>query len=243
VDFSYARKLSDRFGLGIALRYINSNLVGGFADQASVYQAGNAFAGDLSLFYTAADNNGQGWNFGAALTNLGTKIGYTKDATQKDYIPANLSLGTAYKKVFDESNSILFGIDIHKLMVPTPPVYTDDPDENLRINEEYRNKSVVNSWFSSFGDAPGGFSEELQEFQFSAGAEYSYNEQFFARMGYFYEGKNKGNRKYFTVGLGINYNMFGLNFSYLVPSGSGINRNPLSNTLRFGLVFDLGAEQ
>lgn len=243
VDFGYSRKLSDRIGLGIALRYINSNLVGGFADQSSVYQAGNAFAGDLSFFYTNAENNGQGLNLGVALTNLGTKIGYTKDATQKDYIPANFALGTAYKKVFDENNSIMFGLDIQKLMVPTPPQYTpDDPDENFRINQEYRNKSVVSSWFSSFGDAPGGFSEELQEFQFSVGAEYSYNDQFFARMGYFHEGKNKGNRKYFTVGLGINYNMFGLNFSYLVPSGSGINRNPLSNTLRFGLVFDLGAE-
>lgn len=242
-DFGYSRKLSDNIGLGVALRYINSNLVGGYANQSNVYQAGNAVAGDLSFFYTGADNNGQGWNFGAALSNLGTKIGYTKDATQKDYIPANLSVGTVYKKVFDESNSIQFGIDLHKLMVPTPPEYTDDPDLNEQINQEYRNKSVVNSWFSSFGDAPGGFGEELKEFQLSAGAEYSYNDQFFARLGYFFEDKTKGNRKYFTVGLGINYNIFGLNFSYLVPSGSGINRNPLSNTLRFGLVFDLGTDQ
>jgi hypothetical protein len=100
----------------------------------------------------------------------------------------------------------------------------------------------VNSWFSSFGDAPDGFSEELKEFQFSVGAEYGYNEQFFVRAGYFYENKDKGNRKFFTLGLGLKYNVFGLNFSYLVPSGSGVNRNPLSNTLRFGLVFDLDKE-
>lgn len=239
VDFGYSRKLSDRIGLGIALRYINSNLVGGFSDNSNVYQAGNAVAGDISFFYTGGDENGQGWNFGATLTNLGSKIGYTRDATQRDYIPANMSIGTAYRKVFDENNSILFGIDIHKLLVPTPPNYTNDPDSNFIINSNYRNKSVMNSWISSFNDAPGGFAEELKEFMFSLGAEYSYNDQFFVRTGYFYENRDKGNRKYFTVGLGLKYNVFGLNFSYLVPSGSGVNRNPLSNTLRFGVVMDL----
>jgi hypothetical protein len=239
IDFGYSRKLSDRIGLGIALRYINSNLVGNYADPSNIYQAGNAVAGDLSFFYTGADEAGQGWNFGATLTNLGSKIGYTKDATQKDYIPANLSFGTAYRKVFDENNSILFGLDIHKLLVPTPPQYTNDDDSNEVINREYRNQSVVSSWLKSFNDAPDGFGEELKEFQFSLGAEYSYNDQFFARAGYFYEDKTKGNRKYFTVGVGLKYNVFGLNFSYLVPSGSGVNRNPLSNTLRFGLILDL----
>ena len=229
--------------MGIALRYINSNLVGGYSDQSNVYQAGNAVAGDLSFFYTGADEYGQGWNFGAALSNLGSKIGYTRDANQRDYIPANLSLGTVYRKVFDENNSIQFGVDVHKLMVPSPPEYTDDPDQNEIINQNYRNQSVVSSWFSSFNDAPGGFGEELKEFQLSVGGEYSYNDQFFARAGYFFEDKTKGNQKYFTLGVGIKYNVFGLNFSYLVPSGAGINRNPLSNTLRFGLIFDLDAAQ
>ncbi len=239
VDVGYSRKLSDKIGLGIALRYINSNLVGNFADQGSTYQAGNAVAGDLSFFYTGHDVNGQGWNFGAALSNLGSKIGYTRDATQKDFIPANLGLGVTYTKVFDEENKIQFGLDVHKLLVPTPPQLTGDIPADSALITNYRTKGVVSSWFSSFGDAPGGFSEELKEFQFSLGAEYSYNNQFFARAGYFYEDKNKGNRKYFTVGLGINYSVFGLNFSYLVPSGSGVNRNPLSNTLRFGLVLNL----
>jgi len=243
IDFGYSRKLSERIGLGLALRYINSNLVGNYADQSNNYQAGNAVAGDLTFYYTGQNTNGQGWNFGVALTNLGTKIGYTKDATQKDYIPANLTFGTSYRKVFDENNSMLFGLDIHKLMVPTPPEYVSDgpnPDSvNEKLNEDYRSQSVVSSWFTSFADAPGGFSEELKEFQFSLGTEYSYNDQFFARVGYFYENKDKGNRKYFTAGVGVKYNVFALNFSYLVPSGSGVNRNPLSNTLRFGLVLDL----
>lgn len=244
VDLGYSRKLSDQLGIGIALRYIHSNLVGNLADQNTTYQAGNAVAGDISLFYSGVNESGQGWNFGAALTNLGSKIGYTKDATQKDFIPANMGLGANYTKVFDENNKISFGLDLNKLLVPTPPRYIDDgnPDSdslNEIINENYRGKNVVGSWASSFGDAPGGFGEEMKEFQISVGTEYSYNDQFFARAGYFYENKSKGNRKYFTVGLGIKYNVFGLNFSYLVPSGAGISRNPLSNTLRFGLVLDL----
>jgi hypothetical protein len=246
VDFGYSRKLSDKIGLGVALRYIRSNLAGSLATTGAAYKPGSTFAGDISFFYTGQNDIGEGWNFGAAVTNLGGKIGYTNDATQKDYIPANLGLGTTYTKVFDETNKIQFGLDIHKLLVPTPPDF--DRTDTARANAQaadYRSKSVVGSWFSSFNDAPGGFSEELKEFQVSVGAEYNYSDQFFFRAGYFYENKDKGNRKYFTVGLGVKYNVFGLNFSYLVPSGSGVNRNPLSNTLRFGLIFDLddlGAE-
>jgi hypothetical protein len=239
IDGGYSRKLSDNMSIGIALRFIHSNLVGNYTDQSNTYQAGNAVAGDLSFFYTGQNEDGQGWNFGAALSNLGSKIGYTRDATQKDFIPANLGLGATYTKVFDETSKIEFGLDLHKLLVPTPPKLTGDVSSDSAKIADYRTKGVVGSWFSSFGDAPGGFGEEIREFQFSLGAEYSYNNQFFARTGYFYEDKTKGNRKYFTVGLGIKYNVFGLNFSYLVPSGAGINRNPLSNTLRFGLILDL----
>jgi hypothetical protein len=126
--------------------------------------------------------------------------------------------------------------------VPTPPVITGDYSVDSAGQSNYRSKTVVSSWFSSFGDAPGGFGEELKEFQFSVGAEYWYAEQFAVRAGYFYEDKTKGNRKYFTLGAGLKYNVFGLNFSYIIPSGSGINQNPLSNTLRFGLVFDFNGE-
>ncbi len=241
-DVGYSRKLSDRLALGIAMRYIHSNLVGNYTGGSGQYKAGNAVAGDISLFYTGQNEDGQGWNFGATLTNLGTKIGYTSDDTQRDYIPANLSLGTSYTIAFDDMNKLMLGLDIHKLLVPTPPTPTGDPAVDEQLLNDYRNKSVMSSWFSSFGDAPGGFSEELKEFQFSVGAEYSYNDQFFVRSGYFYEDRDKGNRKYFSVGVGLNYNFVGLNFSYLVPSGSGVNRNPLSNTLRFGVVFDLGGD-
>jgi hypothetical protein len=246
IDAGYTRKLSDKIGIGLALRYIRSNLAGNLATSSTTYKPGSTVAGDISFFYTGQSEAGEGWNVGATLTNLGGKIGYTNDATQKDYIPANLSLGTTYTKVMDEENKITFGLDVHKLLVPTPPIFNNDDTAvyNAQV-ADYRSKSTVSSWFSSFGDAPGGFKEEMKEFQVSLGAEYNYNEQFFFRAGYFYEDKTKGNRKYFTVGLGVKYNVFGLNFSYLVPSGSGVNRNPLSNTLRFGLIFDLddiGAE-
>jgi hypothetical protein len=190
-------------------------------------------AGDLSLFHTGVNDVGQGWNWGITLTNLGSKIGYTSDAQQKDYIPANLGLGAAYTWVFDETSKLTAGVDLNKLLVPTPPANRNDT-----TLFEYRNKSVINSWFSSFGDA-GGFGDEIKEVQVSLGGEYVYNDQFMLRAGYFYENKYKGNRKYFTLGAGLKYNVFGLNFSYLIPSGNGVNRNPLSNTLRFSLIFDL----
>jgi len=239
IDVGYSRKLSDKIGLGIALRYIYSNLAAGQVIGSTTYKAGNAVAGDLSFFYTGIKESGAGWNFGAALTNLGSKIGYTNDATQKDYIPANLSFGSTYTAAFDETNKMTFGVDAHKLLVPTPPAATGDYATDSAAISEYRSKGVVESWFSSFSDAPGGFAEEMREFTLSLGAEYAYNDQFFVRAGYFYEDKTKGNRKYFTVGFGIKYSVFGINFSYLIPSGQGVNRNPLSNTLRFGLIFDL----
>lgn len=240
IDAGYSRKLSDKLGLGIALRYIHSNLASGTFN-GTTYKAGSSVAGDLSVFHdgTGGDANASGLNWGVALTNLGAKISYTNDATQKDYIPANLGLGIAYVKAIDETSKVTFGLDINKLLVPTPPTFTGNTATDAAALQKYREKGVVSSWFSSFGDAPGGGSEELRELQVSLGAEYMYNNQFAFRAGYFYEHPTKGNRKYFTVGAGINYNMFGLNFSYLIPSGGGINRNPLSNTVRFGLIFNL----
>ena len=236
IDAGYSRKLSETFGIGIALRYINSNLASGQSASGSTYKTGTSVAGDLSVFNDgSAGGTASGLNWGAALTNLGAKIGYTNDATEKDFIPANLGLGIAYVNVFDEDSKITFGLDVNKLLVPTPPAIGD----SLGL-VNYHSKGVVGSWFSSFGDAPGGFSEELKEFQISVGAEYVYMDQFAFRAGYFYENPIKGDRKYFTVGAGLNYNMMGLNFSYLIPSGTGINRNPLSNTLRFSILFDLG---
>jgi hypothetical protein len=241
-DFGYSRKLSPQLGLGVALRYINSNLAGGQAVNGVSYKAGNAVSGDLSVYHTGDAETGAGWNWGVVLSNLGSKISYTSDARQKDYIPANLGIGTAYTSIIDESNRITFGIDLNKLLVPTPPVATGDPAIDDPALMEYREKSVIKSWFSSFGDS-GGFGNELKEFQGSIGAEYTYMDQFAFRAGYFYEDRNKGNRKYFTLGAGIKYNVFGLNFSYLIPSGNGVNRNPLSNTLRFSMLFNLDGTQ
>lgn len=235
IDAGYSRKLSEKLGLGIALRYINSNLASGQSSSGSTYKTGTSVAGDLSLFNDGSEGGTvSGLNWGVAITNLGAKISYTSDASEKDFIPANLGLGAAYVNVFDETSKVTFGLDINKLLVPTPPALGDSAGL-----VEYHNKGVVGSWFSSFGDAPGGFSEELKEFQISVGAEYTYNDQFSFRAGYFYENPLKGDRQYFTVGAGLNYNLFGLNFSYLIPSGNGVNRNPLSNTLRFSILFNL----
>ena len=234
-QMGYSRRLSDQLGIGIGLKYINSNLASGTYNGAT-YKPGSTVAADLGLYYSGHNEAGQGWAFGAALTNLGGKIGYTDNAEQKDFIPANLGLGTTYTKVIDESNKISFGLDVNKLLVPTPPGQNATQDQF----DAYRKKSVVSSWISSFNDAPDGFSEELKEFQISVGAEYWYNNQFAIRAGYFHENETKGNRRYFTAGAGLKYNVFGLNFSYLAPTGSGVNQNPLSNTLRFSIVFDLG---
>ncbi|HEY5461961.1 MAG TPA: type IX secretion system outer membrane channel protein PorV [Hanamia sp.] len=235
IDGGYSRKLSEKLGLGIALRYINSNLASGQSSSGSTYKTGTTVAGDISLFNDGSEGgSASGLNWGVAITNLGGKISYTDDASEKDYIPANLGLGAAYVKVFDATSKVTFGLDINKLLVPTPPALGDSVG---LVN--YHNEGVVQSWFSSFTDAPGGFNEELKEFQISVGAEYTYNDQFSFRAGYFYENPTKGDLQYFTVGAGLNYNLFGLNFSYLVPSGNGVNRNPLSNTLRFSILFNL----
>jgi hypothetical protein len=240
-DAGYSRKLSSKIGVGVALRFINSNLDANVGTGSS-YKPGSTVAGDLSFYWNGQNAEGQGWAAGATLTNLGGKIAYSNDAKQKDYIPANLGLGTTYTKVFDENNKLTFGVDVHKLMVPTPPVDSLGNFASAEELENYRSQGVVGSWFKSFGDAPDGFKEELREFQASIGAEYTYNNQFAFRAGYFWEDRTKGNRKFFTMGVGVKYNVFNLNISYLFPSGSGVNRNPLSNTLRFTLAFDIDGD-
>jgi hypothetical protein len=236
IDLGYSRKLSKKLGLGIAIRYINSNLARGTFNSVN-YKAGSAVAGDLHLYHHGAKENGQGLNWGLTLSNLGSKISYSSDATQKDYIPANLGLGLAYTKVFDESNKITFALDLNKLLVPTAKLDSAGYPSDASLLA-YRDRSVPASWIKSFGEG-NGINNELQEVNIAVGAEYWYNNQFGFRAGYFYENPNKGNRKYFTVGAGIKYSIAGLNFSYVFPTGSGTSRIPLSNTYRFGLVFDM----
>ncbi len=236
-DVGYSRKLNDKLSLGVALRYISSSLANGTYGGVT-YKTGNAVAGDISLYHDGNGKDGEGFSYGVVLSNLGSKIGYTNDANNKDYIPANLGLGVAYTSVFDENNRITFALDANRLLVPTPPLATGNTSTDSAALATYRTKSVINSYFSSFGDA-GGAGNELKKFQVSLGAEYVYGEQFAVRAGYFYEDVSQGNRKYFTFGAGLKYNVIGINLSYLVPSGQGITRNPLSNTLRFGITFDL----
>jgi hypothetical protein len=225
-DLGYSRKLSNKIGLGLALKYIRSDLARG-SYNGQDFKVGNAAAADVGFYYDLKGENENGWSFGAALSNLGSKIAYTKNASNKDFLPANLGLGTSYTKALNEQNKINIGLDVNKLLVPT--------GDSL---SSYKNKSVVGSWFSSFSDAPNGFSEEIKEFQVSVGGEYWYNEQFAVRVGYFFETQLKGDRKYFTTGASVRYDIASINFSYLVPAGSGVNKNPLANTLNFGVILD-----
>jgi Type IX secretion system protein PorV len=234
IDVGYSRQLNAKNGVGIALKYINSNLAGGTTVGSTTYKSGSSVAADLGWYHDSKAQSGSGWQWGVVLQNLGAKISYTDNADAKDFIPANLGLGANYTKKFNATNSLSLGLELNKLLVPTPPAEGD-----AAALADYRKKGVLGSWFSSFGDAPGGFGEEIKEFQVGAGAEYWYNGQFALRAGYFYENKTKGNRRYFTTGLGLKYNIFGFNFAYLIPTGSGVSRNPLSNTLRFSILFDL----
>lgn len=236
IDVGYSRRLNAKNGIGVTLKFISSNLAGGTTVGSTTYKTGNAVAADIGYYHDGTKADGDGLAWGVVLSNLGSKISYTDNADSKDFIPANLGIGLNYRNKINATNSISFGLELNKLLVPTPPAEGD-----VQGLADYRKKSVIGSWFSSFGDAPDGFSEELKEFQVSLGAEYWYNNQFAFRAGYFFEDKSKGNRKYFTLGVGIKYNVFGFNFSYLLPSGSGVNRNPLSNTLRFSLLFDLSS--
>lgn len=235
-DLGYSRKLSENFSVGLSLRYIRSALAVGYSATNTDVKPGNAFAADLGVFYSKTNEidefRADNFSFGAVLSNVGSKISYT--ATRRDFIPVNLGLGVAYTKSIDEYNKVTIGLDVNKLLVPTPRDSGTQGAPRYYIPE----KTVVAGMLGSFGDAPGGLSEELREFQISLGAEYWYQNQFAVRAGYFYEDRTKGNRKYLSLGIGVKLNVFTLNGAYLVPSGQGINRNPLSNTFRFSLLFD-----
>lgn len=241
LDFGYSRKLSDRLSAGIVFRYIRSDLTSGQEIAGEPTHAGNAFAADLSIYYRKEIRISRFdaiWSWGANISNLGSKISYVKGA-EKDYIPTNLKLGTAIKTKIDVENSITLALDINKLLVPTPDQSSvvESPDM-VTVGGYGSDKSVISGVFSSFGDAPGGFSEEVKEIMWSIGAEYTYLNQFAVRTGYFYESAEKGNRKYFTAGVGLKYEKFTFDFSYLIPT---TQNNPLQNTIRFSLGFNLDA--
>lgn len=243
LDFAYSRKLGPELSGGIALRWIHSNLTGGTSVEGSDSKAGNSVAADISVFYQKEVKVGSKdalFTSGANISNLGSKISYTNTGT-KNFIPANLRLGSGLKLKLNEFNEIGFNIDFNKLLVPTPPIYSDSLDNNSKQIISYGkdpNVSVPAGIFQSFSDAPGGFSEEVKEVNIGFGMEYWYDKQFAFRGGYFHENKVKGNRKYFTLGVGLRYNVFGLDLAYLIPTDQ---RNPLENTLHFSLTFDFDA--
>jgi Type IX secretion system protein PorV len=224
-EVGYSRKLSAKTGLGLGVRYISSSLATGNYGGVN-YKKGSSVAADLHLFHTGVKENGEGFNWGVALSNLGSKISYTDDNTKRDFIPANLGVGAAYTKVFDADSKLSFSLDLNKLLVPL--------DTTTGGTAGYQTKSVVSSWTKSFGDGSG----ESKEITAGIGAEYTYKDQFSFRAGYFYENKLKGDRRYATVGAGLKYSVVGINLAYIVPSGSGVTRTPLSNTIRFSLMFD-----
>ena len=248
-DVGFSQKFGDRFSGGIAGRYIFSNLTGGIDVGGASYQAGKSFAVDVGVFYTNDDMEVIGQdailNLGLNISNIGAKIGYTADAV-KDFIPINMRLGQSLTFVLDDYNSVSILTDVNKLLVPTPPIYATDESGNPLPPDPVTGEQVIESgkdpdvaivtgMFQSFSDAPGGFSEELREYNISAGLEYFYNKQFAVRAGYFHDAATKGNRKYFTTGLGLKLSVFTIDFSYLI---SVTQQNPLANTVRFSLMFD-----
>ena len=237
---AYSRKLSDDFSLAIAGRYIYSNLTGGQSVGEVGTVAGQSIAADIAGYYTKLIRiGGQDLNLaiGGNVSNIGNKISYT-ESTVRDFIPINLRLGTALGGEFDDYNKISFAIDINKLLVPTPPTYNQSEEIVAGMDPDV---SVVSGVFQSFWDAPGGPKEEFREINYSVGTEYWYANQFAIRAGYFFEDNTKGGRKFLTFGSGIKYNVFALDFSYLINANRAINgNNPLANTMRFTLVFDFG---
>lgn len=223
VDLGYSRKLSDNAALAVGFSYINSNLIGN--SQVSGTKTGQAVAANISYYF----HQEGGWSFGAAATNLGTKVSYEKTGGQSYFIPANLGIGANYEFLADDLNHFNFSLDLNKSLVPANSNNVDSTSIT-----GYNNKSVVGSWFSSFGDG-------LKSITVAVGAEYWYNNIFALRTGYYYEDQSQGNRKYLSTGASVRYQSMIFNFSYIVPSG-GIDGNPLANTLNFGLTFELSGK-
>lgn len=235
-DVAYSMKLSENLSMSLTGRYIRSDLTQGQNVGTTSTHAANAGAADLGLYYQNKINLEMlsEYAFGVQISNLGSKISYS-DNMESSFLPANLRIGGRYSMDFDQFNNLSVMADFNKLLVPTPPVY--DGEGNIFAGKD-PNVGVLQGAIQSFYDAPNGFKEELQEISISLGLEYWYNKILAVRAGYFYEAKNKGARKYLTLGAGLRYNVMGLDISYLI-STSSLNNNPLKNTLRVSLSFDL----
>ena len=245
IDVGYSRKLSEKFSMGVALRYILSDL--SYEDSYSGEQtsAASAFAADISGYYVTYPMVGRNecqFAFGFNINNIGSKVSYNNGANNA-FLPTNLRLGASFMFPLADYHTMALGLDLNKLLVPTKPRQRDfdmDTPEGQAAYEEaldeWENMSPITGIFKSFSDAPGGFKEELQEINLSIGAEYAYNQQFFARMGYYYENANKGGRSYFGFGAGFSLNVVRLDASYMLATAQS---SPLDQTLRFTLSFDM----
>ena len=235
-DVTYSRRFGEEFSLGTTLRYIYSNLTSGQFSAGQQTKPGTGFGVDVSGYYrkpTVLFNKDAIFSMGANFSNIGAKVGYV-DGGSKYFLPTNLKLGAASTFIIDDYNQFTFALDFNKLLVPTQPIR----DSNGKITSgKDPDRSVPAGIFGSFSDAPGGFSEELKEVSIAAGMEYWYNQQFALRAGYFYEAPEKGDRRYFTVGAGLKYNIFNIDFAYLLANPQ---KSPLANTLRFSLLFNFG---
>lgn len=247
IDATYSRKFSENISGAVAARFIYSNLTQGQFVQGAETNPGTSIAADAAVYYKKEVDMGNiasEVSWGINLSNIGSKISYSKTATKKDFIPTNLRIGGGLKMLFDDYNTLAVLVDFNKLQVPTPPIYERDSLGNPVYDDEnnpviYKgmdpNVSPVAGIIQSWYDAPNGFSEEMAEWAIATGLEYWYAEQFSLRAGFFYEDASKGNRKFFTVGAGLRYSVFGLDLSYLIPVEQ---QNPLENTLRFTLHFN-----
>lgn len=247
IDATYSRILTDKLSLAVAGRFIRSDLTQGQFVAGIETKPGVSVAADIAMYweddvdwFSSVDAT---FAWGINISNIGSKISYSSSNIMKDFIPTNFRIGPRLTLDLDDYNSISFQVDINKLLVPTPPIYDStatNPDGSRVIYKGMDPdvsplRGLIQSWY----DAPGGFSEEMREFSFSIGTEYWYTDVLALRGGFFYEDLTKGNRKYATIGVGLRYNVFGLDFSYLIPVTQ--DQNPLQNTLRFSLLFNLGA--
>ncbi|RLD45673.1 MAG: hypothetical protein DRI89_00320 [Bacteroidetes bacterium] len=252
IDGTYARKLSEHLSIAVAARFIYSNLTQGQTVQGQETTAGISAAADIAMYWQKDvdwfKTMDAEFAWGINISNIGSKMSYSKSNIEKDFIPTNFRVGPRLTLLIDDYNKLSFNFDINKLLVPTPPIYALDSSGNpipVPGSDKYEIEKgmdpdvppiggMVQSWY----DAPYGFSEEMSEFNFAVGMEYWYNDIFALRGGFFWEDKNKGARRYATLGVGLRYNVFGLDFSYLIPVSSA--QNPLQNTLRFSLIFNFG---
>jgi hypothetical protein len=237
LDASYSIKLSEGFSLGVAMRYIRSDMGANAEDEL---RPGNSVAADLSGYgerYIILGSNECLWSGGFNISNMGNKVSYDGGTTNQ-FLPTNLRIGTGMLMPLDEYNQLGIYLDLNKYLVPSKPIRMDnETEDNYQTrSDEYNDMKFMKGIFKSFSDAPGGFSEELKEINISIAAEYNYNSQFFVRAGYFYENRMKGNRQYFSAGAGFKMNVFQLDAAYLI---STVQSNPLDQTLRFTLSFDM----